>query len=252
MLMKRMRLLRVALALLLLLLPVPVCSADTLAEVQSTLPDHVQAALARIESGGRRMIALRAYLRSERSLEARWSWTSEEIAAYEKSPARKAALDAVAAVTKVFEEKNPGFSLHVNTHVRSLDEQIAKWNRNRSVGAAAAEIEAAWEEWSKEHAGAKPSAVRAFLLGWEPEAKVMIAVPGLSPHGRARAFDFQITKNGAIIVAANTRIIETVWNAEGWTEKLKAAVTASGMPFDGPLQRPPEPWHYDYRGGEGK
>jgi hypothetical protein len=37
------------------------------------------------------------------------------------------------------------------------------------------------------------------------------------------------------------------WDSEGWTEKVRAAVTRASMKFTGPLASPREPWHYDYR-----
>ena len=236
------------LALALLAVPARAGGDDAVAALAATLPEKAQGALARIDARGRRLLALKAYLRSARSLDARWSWTEAEIAAYVASPAHAEALDAVAAVTKAFEEKNPGYSLYVNTNVRSLDEQIAKWNRNASVGAAAEELEAAFADWSKANEKAGEAKLRAFLAGFRPEATVAIAAPGLSPHGRARAFDFQVARQGAILVAASTKIIEEVWDEDGWTEKLRQAVKASGMPFEGPLERPREPWHYEYAG----
>jgi hypothetical protein len=232
-----------------LLMAPAVAGESAVAALEKSLPDKVQAALKRIDAGGRRLLALRGYLHAARWLESRWSWTEAEIAAYEKSEAHTAALEAVAAVTRAFEAKNEGYSLYVNTNVRSLDDQIASWNRNASVGAAAGELATAYGEWTDRHADAGEGETRAFLSGWEPEAKVAIAVPGVSPHGRARAFDFQIAQNGGIVVAASTKIIEAVWDGEGWTEKLKQAVTESGMPFKGPLESPREPWHYDYAGG---
>lgn len=243
----RLAMLLIALALAL----APPAGADARIEaLEATLPTKAQAALKRIDGKGRRMLALRSYLRSERSLEARWSWSAEEIADYEKSPARQKALDAVAAVVKTFEEKNPGFTLYVNAEVRSLDEQIGKWNDNASVGAGAAELEKDFADWARDHAKAKEAAARAFLAGWKPDRRPMIAAPGLSPHGRAEAFDFQIMKDGAIIAAASTSIIDDVWEKDGWSARLKAAVEGSGQPFDGPLENPEEPWHYEYEADE--
>lgn len=243
----RLAMLLIALTLALAL---PAAADARIEALEATLPTRVQAALKRIDNKGRRMLALRSYLRSERSLEARWSWSAEEITDYEKSPARQRALDAVAAVIKAFEEKNPGFTLYVNAEVRSLDEQIGKWNDNASVGAGAAELEKDFADWARDHAKAKEAAARAFLTGWKPERRPMIAAPGLSPHGRAEAFDFQIMKDGAIIAPASTSIIDDVWEEDGWTARLKAAVKASGQPFDGPLENPEEPWHYEYEAEE--
>lgn len=222
--------------------------ASPVEALQEELPDEVRPALDRMNGDGRRLLALRSYLRGARSLEARWSWTEAQIEDYFASDASRMALDAVDQVVAAFERQNPGFSLHVNTRVRSLDEQIEKWNRNASVAAGAAELGAAVQLWCEAHPRADAAGLRAFLRGWKPLAAVMIAAPGLSPHGRARAFDFQIVEDGSIIAAADTRIIDSVWAKNGWTEKLKSAVKASGAPFEGPLEKPYEPWHYEYQG----
>lgn len=217
--------------------------------LRETLPDKVQATLARMDGADRQLLALRSYLRGSRSLEKRWSWTQDEIDDYLKSDASRLAFEAVDLATRTFEEQNPGYSLHVNTKVRSLDVQIEHWNRNRSVAAGAVELGAAYAQWSADHEKASAAQIRAFLAGWKPTQPVSLAAPGLSPHGQARAFDFQIMQGGTIIAGTNTRIIDSVWDADGWTEKLKKAIKASGAPFRGPLEKPREPWHYDYYGG---
>ncbi|MGE0503678.1 MAG: hypothetical protein AB7I79_23875 [Rhizobiaceae bacterium] len=225
------------------------CRASAQPQIEALtagLPEKVHDALARIDGDGRRLLALRSYLRSARSLDSRWSWTRAEIEAYEGSEAHGQALRAIEKVTAAFEERNPGFTLRVNNNVRSLDEQIANWNRNASVASGAAEIAAAVSYWFSEQPRASEREFRAFLSAWKPSGAVFIAAPGLSPHGRAQAFDFQIARAGAVIAAANTRIIDSVWDADGWTERLKDAVSASGEPFEGPLENPREPWHYEY------
>ena len=47
---------------------------------------RVADALGRIDGTGRRLLALRSYVRSRAHLADRWSWTSEQIAAYEGTP----------------------------------------------------------------------------------------------------------------------------------------------------------------------
>jgi hypothetical protein len=238
-----------AVAALMLLVPARADERpDPVEALQAELPQEVRAALDRMKGDDRRLLALRSYLRGARSLEARWSWTEAQIEDYFASDASRMALEAVDEVVAAFEQQNPGFSLHVNTRVRSLDEQIEKWNRNASVAAGAEELGEALKLWCEARPKASAAGLRAFLGGWKPMAAVMIAAPGLSPHGRARAFDFQIIKDGSIIAAADTKIIDSVWAKDGWTEKLKRAVKASDAPFKGPLERPYEPWHYEYRG----
>lgn len=240
-----------AAALALLMLPgaagaVP--KKDPLEALQRRLPDKVQKALAQMDGPDRQLLAVRSYLRGVRSIDDRWSWTEEEIAAYLQSDANRRALEAVDKVIKAFEQQNPGYSLHVNTKVRSLHDQIDKWNRNSSVAAGAVELGAALELWRRKHPKATEAQTSAFLAGWRPTRQVSLAAPGLSSHGRARAFDFQVMKGGTIIAATNMGIIESVWDGEGWTEKLAKAVKASKAAFKGPLDRPREPWHYEYCG----
>jgi len=222
--------------------------ANPLETLRDDLPEEVQAALERMDGPDRQLLAIRSYMRSARSIDGRWSWTEVQIEQYLASDASRMALEAVDRVIEAFERQNPGHSLHVNRSVRSLDEQIEKWNRNPSVAAGAVELGAALELWLRDHPKADETQLRDFLAGWKPTRPVALAAPGLSPHGRARAFDFQITKDGEIIAAANTGIIDEVWGADDWGEKLEAAVRASGAPFEGPLTKPVEPWHYEYLG----
>lgn len=71
-----------------------------------------------------------------------------------------------------------------------------------------------------------------------------LAVPGLSPHGQSRAFDFQVMRGGELIAGPSGA---GRWDSEGWTEKVRAAVARASTKFKGPLASPREPWHYDYR-----
>ena len=85
-----------------------------------------------------------------------------------------------------------------------------------------------------------------WIKSFRPSRRARLAAPGLSRHGRARAIDFQIKKDGEIIAGTSAGDIETSWRAEGWDEKLKASIEAAGPSFRGPLTSPDEPWHYDY------
>lgn len=216
------------------------------AEVTASLPAAARAALPSIKEGGHRLLALRGYLRSARSLDKRWSWTEEEIEDYVDSPEYEAALADIEKVRTAFEAANEGYTLRVNTKVRSLDEQIANWNRNKSVHSAATKLGDAFHKWLAEHPKATAADVRNFLGAWQSSHSVSLAVPGFSPHGQARAFDFQIQKGEGVIAGASMGAVASVWDRDGWTEKLKAAMTASRAPFKGPLERPREPWHFDY------
>jgi hypothetical protein len=66
----------------------------------------------------------------------------------------------------------------------------------------------------------------------------------LSLHGRSRAIDFQIVRNGRIIAPTEVAKVRSVWEEQGWARRLAAAMRDTR--FAGPLQSPNEPWHYEY------
>ncbi|MGB3502663.1 MAG: hypothetical protein WBA44_13645 [Mesorhizobium sp.] len=218
--------------------PVEALSAD--------IAPRAREVLTQIPDNGRKLLALRSYLRSHGSINKRWSWTQAEIDAYLKSDPYVTAMAAVAAVIKAFEVKNPGHTLRVNTDIRSLDEQIGKWNSNGSVSAAGAALDGAYKTWIAGNPKANAEALGAFLKGWQPGTTVMLAAPGLTAHGRGEAFDFQVLKDGKVVAGADSGSISGQWRDGGWSARLQEAVKLSTMPFDGPLKDPDEPWHYDY------
>lgn len=208
-------------------------------------------ALGRMPEEARRLLALRGYLRAGGDAMSRWAWSRERIESYEKSPEYAAALEEINKVRKEFETANPGYTLRVNTKVRSLDEQLSKWNENDSVERAGEELLAR----ARGEVGGKtyPDALTApdvrrfenFLRGSTTRATPTLAVPGLSPHGQARAFDFQVMRGAQLV--AGTSGVEQAWDKAGWTLKLQEAVGRASTTFTGPLASPREPWHYDYR-----
>lgn len=222
---------------------------DVIAASQDPL---VTAAVARIEGTDRRLLALRSYLRNGPHLAERWSWTTEQIAAFAKSPENAALQAEIERVRQQFVKANPGYELWVNPEVRSLDTQLANWNRNESVSLAASGLLAAIHELMATptmralQAPDAREAVERFLVSYSPQPPAALAAPGLSPHGQMRAVDFQVHKGGTVVAGPRTATIATEWDAAGWTEKLKAAVQASGSRFTGPLESPREPWHYTY------
>lgn len=214
-------------------------------------PPPSDAALGLIPDPARKLLALRSYVRYGAKIADRWSWTDEQIKAFEGSQEQQALLAAISAVNEHFKAANPGYEIYVHGTVRSLDEQLAKWNGNASVGEGAAEILAAHRAEFGED-GLHPDRIDAkklgaWLRGFQPSKRANLAAPGLTLHGRAHAIDFQVMKDGQIHAGANSTQVESVWRAEGWDEKLKASMEAAGPSFSGPLTNPDEPWHYDYK-----
>jgi hypothetical protein len=226
--------------------------AALVATVAERVPSEARAALARIDGDGRRLLALRSYLRAGESLADRWSWSEEQIALYEASDEARAALVEIERVRTRFAELHPGYDLYVRTTVRSLDAQISAWNDNASVGAASAGLLRSAAAWLAEHhldsGGPGDEAVARFaswLTASRPDPAPSLAAPGLSAHGRSRAFDFQVRQGMRIVAPTDVSAIARVWDGEGWTERLAEAVAVSTH-FRGPLTSPREPWHYDY------
>jgi hypothetical protein len=230
------------------LVPLPVHAEDAgLDGVLSELaPPPSDQALAQIPELGRKLLALRSYVRYGDRIKTRWSWTDAQIAAFKASEAHTALRAEIAAVNEHFKAANPGYEIYVHGTVRSLDSQITKWNSNKSVGAAAAGIEAAFQQKFADADKVKLEELRTWLRGYRPPKRANLAAPGLTLHGRASAIDFQVMKDGAIYAGANSRQVESIWRAEGWDEKLKASIAAAGPSFSGPLKNPDEPWHYTY------
>ncbi len=238
----------------------PVEAADEPAERLAPLVDsvaaaqdpRVQEALARIDGTGRRLLALRSYLRSHAHLAERWSWTAEQIAAFEGSPERRALDAEVERVRAAFQQANPGYDLWINPQVRSLDVQLEHWNTNESVTVAADALLAAASEFvaapafPAERPAAARAALEAFVRDYVPTPPPSIAAPGLSPHGQMHAIDFQVHRDGKIVAGPSFSSIALDWDAAGWTERLETAVRAATPRFVGPLPSPREPWHYTY------
>jgi hypothetical protein len=213
------------------------------------LPQEQREALNRVEGEGRRMLALRGYLRAGAGASARWAWSREHIESYEKSAEYAAALAEIERVRRAFEGANPGYTLRVNTKVRSLDEQLEKWNEADSVARAGDELleraraEVASSSYGDGAAEADVRRFENFLRGASTRVTPTLAVPGLSPHGQARAFDFQVMRGGQLVAVPSS---PSAWDSAGWTAKLQEAVRAASTKFSGPLASPREPWHYDY------
>ena len=227
---------------------------EYLLAVTHDLPTIAKEALQRVDDPPRQLLAVRGYIRADRELTARWSWSAQEIRAYEARDEYRELLAAIDAVRARFETQNPGYSLYANTTARSLDQQLQRWNSNPSVGVIAGRLQqAALRELSGKDYPAHPDAKATlrfanFLREWRPTpAAPPLASPGLSLHGRSRAIDFQIVQNGRIIAPTEVAKVRSVWEEQGWARKLATAMRDTG--FVGPLQSPNEPWHYEYAPG---
>lgn len=223
--------------------------AQHLSAAAATLGQRERLTLAQIPELDRRLLALRAYVRAGAQLEDRWSWTDEEIRRYERSSEYRQLLDDLDRVRGEFERRNPGYTLYANTQVRSLDLQLERWNSNPRVGTTAANLVAAVQSNHLVRQRPDGTAVEDFkryLAGWRPAPVAPLAAPGLSAHGRMRAVDFAIMRNGRIVAATDVGSVVSQWEKPGWDRRLKEAIVASGAGFDGPLKSPNEPWHYDY------
>jgi hypothetical protein len=233
--------------------PAPVDAVAVLIAAEAARHDpRVGDALDRIDGTGRRLLALRSYLRAGAGLSGRWSWSSEQIAAYEASPEGRELREAIRRVQEAFAHANPGYELWVNPQLRSLDVQLERWNSNDSIAAAADNLQRAATSFVQspgsralDAAGAS-RAFRELLIAHVPDPTPTLAAPGLSPHGQMRAVDFHVQKGDEIVAGTTAATVASEWDAAGWTVRLQEAVRASGAHFSGPLQLPQEPWHYTY------
>ena len=235
------------LCLQLLLAALPLRAADVTVEQQFTtlasdLDVDVQGVLGDVEGLPRRLLALRSYLRMSDTLRTRWTWNDAEIAVFQRSARYQRMLGDAQRVTREFEALNPGLSLYINTETRSAGVQLERWNKNRTVGTLADELLSAVRNRSPTDA----AQLRQFLIDWQPSRAIPLAAPGLSLHGRGQALDFQIRKGDRIIAGTETASVASVWDAQGWTNRLQQAIQRAKVPFRGPLEQPHEPWHYEY------
>ena len=215
--------------------------------VAAGLDPRVSGALARIPETGPRLLALRSYLRAGDTLTGRWSWTAEQIREYEASEEFRDAQAELDRVIAAFAEAFPGYTLYVNREVRSLDLQLERWNSNRSVDAAAQSLMADLNgSYAKRRSRVDADWLRQALLEWTPVPPATLAAPGLSAHGQARAFDFQIERGDQIVAGTESAHAARDWDDPGWTGRLKSLIGRVSTRLHGPLESPWEPWHYVY------
>ena len=218
--------------------------------IARTQDGRVQEALKRIPDIGAKLLALRSYLRAGSGLAQRWSWTESQIEAFAGSMHEQQITAAIASVRREFELASPGYTLWVNTQVRSLDRQLQAWNTNDSVAAAASEFETSArftiQQQASDPRGINVQDFADFIRNHKPQPSPNLAAPGLSRHGQMNAVDFHVLRGSELVADTDSATVTSVWIAQGWEQKLRSAVVASGSPFVGPLQEPNEPWHYVY------
>lgn len=223
-----------------------------LTALAAKLPECAQHALERIETGERKLLAGRSYVKSGDRLIDRWSWTARQIREAEQSAEYRRMLASIRTVTDTFEAQNPGFTLYANTQVRTLELQLERWNTNPRVGSIASELRNALvREMRTRGFPSEPNEeslerFKTFLTHWYPSSPAPLAAPGLSAHGQLRAIDFQILKAGRVIAGTSVASVARTWERPGWHEKLRRAIESAHADFAGPLRTPNEPWHYTY------
>lgn len=214
---------------------------------------RIRYALNGINTMPSRLLAMKYYLRRQGDIGASWVWTRKQVDQYKYSQAYRQALAEVRQITKTFAEQNPGYTLHVNTEIRSLADQVLIWNSAPSVSASGAAIYKqaigllADTTFKIEPDKDGLARFRQFLSGCTIPVVPSAAVPGFSQHGQLRAFDFIIwAGDTAIAAGADAGNARAVWDNSGWTDKLNEAINTVSSSFEGPLMSPHEPWHYAY------
>jgi hypothetical protein len=218
--------------------------------IAAGLPERAQETLQKMDGLPRHLLALRSYLRAGDRIDSNWSWTAEQIAAFQGKREYRDLLKEVERIRTRFEDENPGYSLYANTQVRSLDTQLARWNSNRYVARIGQSLQKAAKRELQNSAyqgGPDPEDIErfaSFLKNWHPSTAAPLATPGLSLHGQLRAIDFQVVQGGKTVAPADIAVSQSIWEDQGWSAKLQTAMADSH--FVGPLQVPHEPWHYEY------
>ena len=207
--------------------------------------------MARIPDLGRRLLALRSYLRAGSTLPERWSWSEQEIREFEQSQEFCDAQAEVDRVVAAFAAAYPGYTLvrqsggpQPRRPDRALEQQrvgrcsFAGRCSTICVRASAQRAPGKGADWLQDS-----------LTSWTLAVPVTLAAPGLSAHGQSRAFDFQVERDGTIVAGTEAEHATRDWDAAGWTERLKQIVARASTRLRGPLETPREPWHYYYDAG---
>jgi hypothetical protein len=221
--------------------------------VSRSFDRRIRYALNGINTMPSRLLAMKYYLRRQGDIGGSWVWTRRQVDQFKYSQAYRQALAEVRQIKKTFAEQNPGYSLRVNTEIRSLADQVSIWNSAPSVDLSGAALykqaigllaDTTFKEQPDTDGLAR---FRQFLSGFTIPAVPTAAVPGFSQHGQLRAFDFIIwAGDTAIAAGADAGNARAVWDNSGWTDKLNEAINTVSSSFEGPLMSPHEPWHYAY------
>lgn len=220
----------------------------------ATLDPRPRGVLERIPDRERRMLAAVHYLRLRDQVDTLWAWAESERLAYRRTVRYQRTMADIQRVKRTFAGLNPGYVLVADTAGRPLRTQLTFWNRERSVAAAARELQDSGRAWLADETfpdlldSAALARFMAQVAAYQPTRLPTVAVPGLSLHGRLRAFDFAVLRRGRVVAGTTSATIDSVWDRGGWAERLRVAVMAAGGDLAGPLETPREPWHYEYRG----
>jgi hypothetical protein len=228
-------------------------------EVATTFPPKVQEALKMIADPPLELLALRRYVRKDddKELDAQWVWSAEQIRKFEHSAEFKRTNVQIEKVKTAFEDLNDGYTLR-SSPIRDLKDQVSLWKGNDTVHTAAKGLKQyclrAIVDYPDQPDLPATKRFRSFLKGCEVDPEPTSAAPGLSDHGQMHAVDFVVVckRDGKIVAGTKSRDMKIRWDAAGWTEKLKDAVTQSGSLFIGPLAKPREPWHYTLQNAKQK
>jgi hypothetical protein len=218
-----------------------------------TLDPRPRAVLRTIPNRARRMLAVAHYLRRRHQVDTLWTWSAREVRSHQQTEQYRRAIEELRRVKRTFAKLNPGYVLVPGTNARSLRLQVAFWNREPSVAAAAQELQDSCLVWLSDDGqpDLSDSARRIRFLdrlaNYTPTHLPTVAVPGLSLHGQIRAVDFAILRRGRLVAGTSSASIDSVWDRGGWTERLRSAVAQATTGLTGPLETPREPWHYEYR-----
>jgi hypothetical protein len=224
--------------------------------IANTFPSKVQQTLKMIGEPSLELLALRRYIQKEKDLDVQWVWSERQIKDFEKSPEYGRTKIEIDKVKQTFTRLNGEEYTLGSSPIRNLDKQVRLWKGNKKVRTGAKDVR---RKCLRELANypdlpdlQATGNFRTFLKKCSVHPEPTSAAPGLSDHGQMHAVDFVILKKGETIAGTDTQTIESKWDAAGWTDKLKAAVTQSASLFDGPLRSPREPWHYSLPGAAQK